>query len=316
MNPEKVPSKGANTKCPHCSTVFFVAPREQEKSENVPVPMICPKCGFEQDATESCARCGIIYAKYRGGEERQDLLTVPTVITPPPSLDLVQRLLLLCGVLAIILSLLSGIRLRAETDKYLGHKVSNISPITRITSSMLPTSAIPEGIFVVFILYSDNKRRFVSQARRMGNIKINFSNDNKGNIYLKGIKDTIINIAIFLIIISTILSITTSQDHSERGYVSILWIFLCLILLAPLFIGFALHYVKNDILFYFLSFNAIGAEIFSFAILWPLLAFNHTSSMLLSDLQLKLYVFTPAIILVLVFIELYRTLRNHATSLR
>ena len=73
VDSEKIPPKGANTRCPRCKEVFFVTPREPVILNDDPAKLICPKCDFEQDAAESCARCGIIYEKFRAAEERRQM---------------------------------------------------------------------------------------------------------------------------------------------------------------------------------------------------------------------------------------------------
>lgn len=70
MAAEKVPAKGTNATCPRCSTVFFVPPAETAADASS-VSMTCPKCGFVQDVAERCARCGIIFEKYRAMEARR-----------------------------------------------------------------------------------------------------------------------------------------------------------------------------------------------------------------------------------------------------
>ncbi|ACH38728.1 protein of unknown function, MJ0042_CXXC and DUF2157-containing [Citrifermentans bemidjiense Bem] len=71
VDPAKVPTKGANTKCPRCSNVFFVGPAEPVAMQDTSASIVCPKCGVEQPAAESCASCGIFYEKYRAVQERR-----------------------------------------------------------------------------------------------------------------------------------------------------------------------------------------------------------------------------------------------------
>uniref|UniRef100_C6E008 MJ0042 family finger-like protein n=1 Tax=Geobacter sp. (strain M21) TaxID=443144 RepID=C6E008_GEOSM len=71
VDPAKIPPKGANTKCPRCSKVFFVGPAEPVAMQDTSASIVCPKCGVEQPAADSCASCGIIYEKYRAVQERR-----------------------------------------------------------------------------------------------------------------------------------------------------------------------------------------------------------------------------------------------------
>src|SRR6266567_4925724 len=78
----KIPPGGANTKCPRCLTFFFVAPADPVILTDDPATVICPKCGVEQDATDSCSRCGIIYEKYWAAEKRRQLVAGATEEEP------------------------------------------------------------------------------------------------------------------------------------------------------------------------------------------------------------------------------------------
>ena len=71
VDPAKIPPQGANTKCPRCSKVFFVGPAEPVAQQGASASIVCPKCGVEQPAADSCASCGIIYEKYRAVQERR-----------------------------------------------------------------------------------------------------------------------------------------------------------------------------------------------------------------------------------------------------
>lgn len=71
VEPEKIPAKGGNSRCPRCSAVFFVGPAEPVAVQGASAPIVCPKCGVEQPAADSCASCGIIYEKYRAVQERR-----------------------------------------------------------------------------------------------------------------------------------------------------------------------------------------------------------------------------------------------------
>lgn len=46
--------------------------------------MICPKCGFEQPESVDCARCGIIFSRYKGAAPARPE-TPPVFATPPPA---------------------------------------------------------------------------------------------------------------------------------------------------------------------------------------------------------------------------------------
>jgi predicted Zn finger-like uncharacterized protein len=69
VDPAKTPPNGTKAKCPRCFGHFIITP------ENVTETITCPKCGQEQEPSESCSRCGIIYGKYRAAEERKNAST-------------------------------------------------------------------------------------------------------------------------------------------------------------------------------------------------------------------------------------------------
>ncbi len=50
---------------------------------------ICPKCGFEQDSGVECSRCGILFARYSAGSERQS--PEEAVETGPPAVGTFRR---------------------------------------------------------------------------------------------------------------------------------------------------------------------------------------------------------------------------------
>jgi hypothetical protein len=52
--------------------------------------VICPKCGFEQAAGDECARCGVIFAKYRG---RAGPLVAPLAMDAATAIPLDPRVL-------------------------------------------------------------------------------------------------------------------------------------------------------------------------------------------------------------------------------
>ncbi len=67
----RIPSKGANTKCPRCAAVFLVTPAEPVTPDDERGKVTCPTCGAWQDAAESCGMCGLVFEKYRGAEARR-----------------------------------------------------------------------------------------------------------------------------------------------------------------------------------------------------------------------------------------------------
>lgn len=51
----------------------------QHKPGQLLKPFTCPKCNLEQDRSDECISCGIIFSKFRGRQE-----AAPSVVTPPP----------------------------------------------------------------------------------------------------------------------------------------------------------------------------------------------------------------------------------------
>lgn len=78
----RIPPKGANTKCPKCSTVFFVTPAEPVIPADGLVKMTCPKCGAWQDEAANCGLCGIVFEKYRAAEAVLKIADVSTEVEP------------------------------------------------------------------------------------------------------------------------------------------------------------------------------------------------------------------------------------------
>lgn len=78
----RISPKGANTKCPKCSTVFFVTPAEQVTPNDEPEKITCPKCGALQDAATICGLCGIVFEKYRAAEAQRQMAPIATKMEP------------------------------------------------------------------------------------------------------------------------------------------------------------------------------------------------------------------------------------------
>jgi predicted Zn finger-like uncharacterized protein len=91
VDPAKIPHGGATAKCPRCAAVFAVAPPAPAGLPDTPQLVTCPKCGAEQDASERCGLCGIVYAKYRLAATRrtpdEDAATAELVspVVPQPA---------------------------------------------------------------------------------------------------------------------------------------------------------------------------------------------------------------------------------------
>lgn len=71
IDPSKIPQGGTTAKCPRCAEVFPVLPLVPANIQDAPQRVTCPKCGAEQDESESCGLCGIVYEKYRLAEMRR-----------------------------------------------------------------------------------------------------------------------------------------------------------------------------------------------------------------------------------------------------
>ena len=70
VDDSKIPDAGIYARCPKCQTRIFLKKEDSLQLEN-PIEnpsqdhIVCPKCGHEQPESESCVKCGIIYAKYQ-----------------------------------------------------------------------------------------------------------------------------------------------------------------------------------------------------------------------------------------------------------
>jgi predicted Zn finger-like uncharacterized protein len=313
VSSEKVPQGGGNTRCPRCSTTFFVAHDNPVTPEMPSAHMRCPKCGFDQTPSETCTSCGLIYAKYKGAA-RPDALTVPvldkqaggqiplTILKWFGAFDMFQRLLLGTGIVAMVFSLAMSIVLTAGTAKYFSTPPSILGRLYIAYAGVLPTIAIPEVIFLVFILYSYNKRKFLSQNN---DISIVY-----GSIHRGGVKDAILNITFFLIGLSIVAGITTMFERGEGAIAVFLCIYIGLFLLVPLFICHVLIRIRQEFIFLLLSAAAIAVDAYSFITLKSVFVFAH-SSFGLHKFLLVFWQVTPLITLTFVSNELYRTFENH-----
>jgi serine/threonine-protein kinase len=71
IDDSKIPEKGIHARCPKCQTRIFLKKEESLQLENSSRDeFVCPKCGLEQPESESCVKCGIIYAKYEQNTQR------------------------------------------------------------------------------------------------------------------------------------------------------------------------------------------------------------------------------------------------------
>ena len=65
IDDSKIPEKGIHARCPKCQTRIFLKKEDSLQLENSSRDeFVCPNCGQEQPHSESCLKCGIIYAKY------------------------------------------------------------------------------------------------------------------------------------------------------------------------------------------------------------------------------------------------------------
>ncbi|WP_224958143.1 zinc-ribbon domain-containing protein [Geomonas subterranea] len=316
VSSEKVPQGGGNTRCPRCSTTFFVAPDDPVTPEMPSAHMRCPKCGFDQTPSETCTSCGIIYAKYKGAT-RPEALTVPVLDKqrgdqiPRPILkwfgafDMFQRLLLVAGIVAMAFSLVMSMVLTAGTAKYFRTPPSILGRLYIAYTGVLPTIAIPEVIFLVFILYSYKKRKFLSQNKGIPLVC--------GSIHRGGAKDAILNIAFFLIGLSVVAGITTMFERGEGAMAVFLCIYIGLFLFAPLFICHVLIKIRQEFIFLSLSVAAIAVEAYSFITLKSIFVFAH-SSFGLHKFLLFFWQVTPLIIFIFVSNELHRTFGSEISA--
>lgn len=78
----RIHPKGANTRCPKCSTAFFVTPAEPVTLNDEPEKMTCPKCGAWQDSAAICGLCGIVIEKYLAAEKQRQMMAVAAETEP------------------------------------------------------------------------------------------------------------------------------------------------------------------------------------------------------------------------------------------
>jgi len=75
VDDSKIPEKGIHARCPKCQTRIFLKKEDSLQLEN-PIEnpsqdqIVCPNCGHQQLHADTCAKCGIIYAKYEQNTER------------------------------------------------------------------------------------------------------------------------------------------------------------------------------------------------------------------------------------------------------
>lgn len=286
VSKEKVPPTGGNTKCPRCSTVFFVTAAEPKTPE---IP--------------SAAARPITQAKHVVDRQRMGQESHRTWKQTGP-FDMFQGMLLACGVVAMGFSLRMGMSVMAWEEKFL--EKYQLVPfkmgfLNRAYSCVLPTIAIAESIFLVLIVYSYKKRKLLSQHGASADFGIIQKNE---------VKNAIRNIALFLMAFSVITGIATTYEHDEGAMAIFLCIFIGLLLLVPLFICYLLKKLSNRYAIWLLTAVAIAAEVASFTTLKPIFAFVHSTPLWMHYLQDRLWSVTPMIILVCLSMELYWTLRD------
>jgi predicted Zn finger-like uncharacterized protein len=65
IDDSKIPKKGIHARCPKCQTRIFLKKEDSlQLDHSSRDEIVCPNCGHEQPESESCVKCGIIYAKY------------------------------------------------------------------------------------------------------------------------------------------------------------------------------------------------------------------------------------------------------------
>lgn len=312
VNNEKVPPMRGDTKCPRCSAVFFVAPTEPETPEIPSALLNCPKCNFEQEPSETCVNCGVIYAKHKTAarsvtkvapfvERREIGQETHDSSNQPKPFDTFQRVLLACGFVATLYSLKRGIDLMALEEKFREkyHLIpSKMGFLNRAYSCVLPSIGIAEFILLVLIVYSYKKRKLLSQYGNLGLI-------NRAEV-----KNTIWNTALFLMVFTVIAGIATTFEHDEGAMAVFLCIFIGLLLLVPLFICYLLKKISNNLVIWLLTAVAIAVEVGSFITLKPIILFARHTLLWLHDLQVQFWRTTPLIVLVFLFMELYLTLKD------
>jgi predicted Zn finger-like uncharacterized protein len=70
IDDDKISDRELNVKCPKCQARLLFKKDSQASAQKI-VPEIfrCPKCNAEQMPSETCIKCGLIFAKYRGAEQ-------------------------------------------------------------------------------------------------------------------------------------------------------------------------------------------------------------------------------------------------------
>ena len=69
---DKIPVSGAYGVCKNCKKKFFIGKPSALNKDNVKRRrIVCPSCGFEQDPSETCLKCGIVFSKYLKLEQKK-----------------------------------------------------------------------------------------------------------------------------------------------------------------------------------------------------------------------------------------------------
>ena len=146
-----------------------------EKSENPQKTMICPKCGFEQQESASCVRCGVIIDKYeelrRKKEEKEHGVKVSTPVASKASMTVhsapLAKLIGLIGkkfkIISIGVAVIVGLLTILEFVYLRGELVTRGSVnIANKNSSLLITVDQPLKQYLVDVSLTGRKKRKLS----------------------------------------------------------------------------------------------------------------------------------------------------------
>ncbi|GEM_PF-264305 len=81
---DRVIAPGVIATCPKCRTRFQLAAPPPPPPVATVATVVCPKCSARQEGVESCAVCGIVFAKYSRAQEARASAMDPEPFPPPP----------------------------------------------------------------------------------------------------------------------------------------------------------------------------------------------------------------------------------------